>query len=59
MIMKKQYIKPEIALYGVQLAQLLCLSGVDETEVNFGEGYPTRARKSIFDSVTESYPDEE
>lgn len=58
MIMKKQYIKPEIALYGVQLAQLLCLSGVDETEVNFGEGYPTRARKSIFDSVTESYPDE-
>ena len=58
MIMKKQYIKPEIALYGVQLAQLLCLSGVDETEVNFGEGYPTRARKSIFDSVTESHPDE-
>lgn len=58
MIMKKQYIKPEIASYGVQLAQLLCLSGVDETEVNFGEGYPTRARKSIFDSVTERYPDE-
>ena len=58
MIMKKQYIKPEIASYGVQLAQLLCLSRVDETEVNFGEGYPTRARKSIFDSVTESYPDE-
>ena len=58
MIMKKQYIKPEIALYGVQLAQLLCLSGVDKTEVNFGEGYPTRARKSIFDSVKESYPDE-
>ena len=56
--MKKQYIKPEIASYGVQLAQLLCLSRVDETEVNFGEGYPTRARKSIFDSVTESYPDE-
>ena len=40
MIMKKQYIKPEIASYGVQLAQLLCLSRVDETEVNFGEGYP-------------------
>ena len=58
MIMKKQYIKPEIASYGVQLAQLLCLSEVDETEVNFGEGYPTRARKSIFDSVTESHPDE-
>ena len=58
MIMDKQYVKPEIALYGVQLAQLLCLSGVDETEVNFGEGYPTRARKSIFDSVTERYPDE-
>lgn len=58
MIMKKQYIKPEIASYGVQLAQLLCLSRVDETEVNFGEGYPTRARKSIFDSVTERYPDE-
>ena len=58
MIMKKQYIKPEIASYGVQLAQLLCQSGVDETEVNFGEGYPTRARKSIFDSVTERYPDE-
>ena len=56
--MKKQYVKPEIALYGVQLAQLLCQSGVDETEVNFGEGYPTRARKSIFDSVTERYPDE-
>ena len=56
--MKKQYIKPEIASHGVQLAQLLCLSGVDKTEVNFGEGYPTRARKSIFDSVTESYPDE-
>ena len=56
--MKKQYIKPEIASYGVQLAQLLCLSGVDKTEVNFGEGYPTRARKSIFDSVTESHPDE-
>ena len=56
--MDKQYIKPEIASYGVQLAQLLCLSGVDETEVNFGEGYPTRARKSIFDSVTERYPDE-
>ena len=40
MIMEKQYIKPEIASYNVQLAQLLCLSGVDETEVNFGEGYP-------------------
>ena len=38
--MEQQYIKPEIALYGVQFAQLLCLSGVDETEVNFGEGYP-------------------
>ena len=38
--MEKQYIKPEIASYNVQLAQLLCLSGVDETEVNFGEGYP-------------------
>ena len=57
--MKKQYIKPEIASYGVQLAQLLCLSGVDETEVNFGEGYPTRSSKSFFDSVTESYSDEE
>ena len=40
MIMDKQYVKPEIASYNVQLAQLLCLSGVDETEVNFGEGYP-------------------
>ena len=56
--MEKQYIKPEIASYNVQLAQLLCQSGVAETEVNFGEGYPTRARKSIFDSVTERYPDE-
>ena len=40
MIMDKQYVKPEIASYNVKLAQLLCLSGVDETEVNFGEGYP-------------------
>ena len=38
--MDKQYVKPEIASYNVKLAQLLCLSGVDETEVNFGEGYP-------------------
>ena len=38
--MDKQYVKPEIASYGVQLAQLLCQSEVDETEVNFGEGYP-------------------
>ena len=56
--MDKQYVKPEIASYNVQLAQLLCQSGVDETEVNFGEGYTTRASKSFFDSVTESYPDE-
>ena len=59
MIMDKQYIKPEMKCYEVHPAQLLCLSGVDETEVNFGEGYPTRASKSFFDSVTESYPDEE
>ena len=58
MIMDKQYVKPEMKCYDVHPEQLLCLSGVDETEVNFGEGYPTRARKSIFDSVTERYPDE-
>ena len=57
--MDKQYIKPEMKCFDVHPAQLLCLSGVDETEVNFGEGYPTRASKSFFDSVTESYPDEE
>ena len=40
MIMEKQYIKPEMNCYDVHPEQLLCLSGVDETEVNFGEGYP-------------------
>ena len=42
MIMKKKYIKPAMEVYEIEPAQLLSSSnpGVDETEVNFGEGYP-------------------
>lgn len=38
MIMKKKYIKPAMEVYEIEPAQLLN-SSVDETEVNFGEGY--------------------
>ena len=43
MIMKKKYIKPAMEVYEIEPAQLLSNSpyeGVDETVVNFGEGYP-------------------
>ena len=40
MIMKKKYIKPAMEVYEIEHAQLLSMSGVDETEVKFGEGYP-------------------
>ena len=36
--MKKKYIKPAMEVYEIEPAQLLN-SSVDETEVNFGEGY--------------------
>ena len=39
-IMKKKYIKPAMEVYEIEPTQLLSISGVDETEVNFGEGYP-------------------
>ena len=39
MIMKKKYIKPAMEVYEIEPAQLLS-SSVDETDVNFGEGYP-------------------
>ena len=38
--MKKKYIKPTMEVYKIEPTQLLSISGVDETEVNFGEGYP-------------------
>ena len=38
--MKKKYIKPEMEVYEIEPAQLLSMSGVDETEVKLGEGYP-------------------
>ena len=38
--MKKMYIKPAMDVYEIEPKQLLSISGVDETEVNFGEGYP-------------------
>lgn len=38
--MKKMYIKPAMEVYEIEPTQLLSISGVDETEVNFGEGYP-------------------
>ena len=38
--MKKKYIKPAMEVYEIATAQLLSMSGVDETDVNFGEGYP-------------------
>ena len=40
MIMKKKYIKPAMEVYEIEPAQLLSMSGVDETEVKLGEGYP-------------------
>lgn len=42
MIKKKKYIKPAMEVYEIEPAQLLnsSIPGVDETEVNFGEGYP-------------------
>ncbi len=42
MIMKKKYINPAMKVCEIESAQLLSdsISGVDETEVNFGEGYP-------------------
>ena len=42
MIMKKKYIKPAMEVYEIEPTQLLSNSipGVDETVVNFGEGYP-------------------
>ena len=40
MIMKKKYIKPAMEVYEIEPAQLLSMSGVDETDVKFGEGYP-------------------
>ena len=39
-IMKKKYIKPAMEVYEIEPTQLLSMSGVDETEVKFGEGYP-------------------
>ena len=39
MIMKKKYIKPAMEVYEIKPAQLLSMSGVDETEVKFGEGF--------------------
>ena len=38
--MKKKYIKPAMEVYEIEPAQFLSMSGVDETEVKFGEGYP-------------------
>ena len=38
--MKKKYFKPAMEVYEIEPAQLLSMSGVDETEVKFGEGYP-------------------
>ncbi|MGN0221365.1 MAG: hypothetical protein ACI4BA_04500 [Prevotella sp.] len=38
--MKKKYIKPAMEVYEVNPTQLLSTSGVDETEVKLGEGYP-------------------
>ena len=38
--MKKKYIKPAMEVYEIKPAQLLSMSGVDETEVKLGEGYP-------------------
>ena len=39
-IMKKKYIKPTMEVYEIEPTQLLSISGVDETEVKLGEGYP-------------------
>ena len=38
--MKKKYIKPAMEVYEIEPTQLLSISGVDETEVKLGEGYP-------------------
>ena len=38
--MKKKYIKPAMEVYEIEPAQSLSMSGVDETEVKLGEGYP-------------------
>ena len=40
MIVKKKYIKPATAVYELEPAQLLSMSGADETEVKSGDGYP-------------------
>lgn len=40
--MKKKYIKPAMEVYEIEPTQLLSMSGVDETEVKFGEGYPDK-----------------
>ena len=37
---KKKYIKAAMEVYEIEPTQLLSMSGVDETEVKFGEGYP-------------------
>ena len=40
--MKKKYIKPAMEVYEVNPTQLLnsSIEGVDQTLINFGEGYP-------------------
>ena len=40
--MKKMYIKPAMEVYEVNPTQLLnsSIEGVDQTLINFGEGYP-------------------
>ena len=38
--MKKMYIKPAMEVYEIEPTQLLSISGVDQTLINFGEGYP-------------------
>lgn len=40
--MKKKYIKPTMEVYEVNPTQLLnsSIEGVDQTLINFGEGYP-------------------
>ena len=38
--MKKKYFKPAMEVYKIEPTQLLSISGVDETEVKLGEGYP-------------------
>ena len=40
--MKKKYFKPAMEVYEVNPTQLLnsSIEGVDQTLINFGEGYP-------------------